>query len=524
MKTFASLVVLVLATFSLAAQWLNLQPENSCSYYGEEITDPVYGFASSAEAENTVFEIVHLVGLEPNFEIRAGNVPNAIATIQDGKRLIVYSQSFMFDIQNRTGSHWPSISILAHEIAHHLNGHTISDLGSRPELEIQADKWSGFVLAKMGATVEQAKQAIASFGSALGSATHPPKSARLEAIAVGWQEAMENTAITNTPSGDRPTPTDPSEMPTGIPTPPMTGLVAVSAIQNQIPAALNNYEVFVQDGQQIQHYWRSWAEGKWHKGPRLGQNIESAPAIFRNQAPGVENNYELFVTENGQVQHYWFNAQDMQWRAGSRFGSKVQSAPAAFQNQLPGGLYNYEILVREGNRIQHYWRSWETGQWEQGGTFGTDVRSAPAVFQNAAPEAQYNYEVFVQEGDHLQHYWLSVADFQWRKGARAGSNVQSAPAVLQNQGPNRKYFYELVVQEGNQLQHYWFNWNTKQFITGKRFGTNIQSAPAVFQNMAEGARHNFELFVIENGAVQHYWRQATNGQWLKGAVLGPDIR
>ena len=203
MKTITSLFFLVFMSLVLPAQdLLNLNPKNSCSYFGEEITDPIYGFASSNDAQRTVGDIVELVGLRPNFEIKAGNVPNAVATVQDGKRLIIYSQDFMLKVRNNTGNDWAATSILAHEIGHHLNGHTIGEGGSRPSLELESDQFSGFILGKMGATLQQAQKAISIHGTDRGSSTHPPRSARLEAIAVGWNKATE---------GQQPTPTSRSD-------------------------------------------------------------------------------------------------------------------------------------------------------------------------------------------------------------------------------------------------------------------------------------------------------------------------
>ncbi|MCB0640456.1 MAG: hypothetical protein KDC44_02405 [Phaeodactylibacter sp.] len=191
MKPISLLFILLLgAQLPLVAQYeLDIRTENSCSYYGEEITDKVYGFSSSREAEDIVRDILDIVGLKPNFMIKAGNVPNALATIQNGERMIIYSQNFILQINNSTGTDWAGISILAHEIGHHLNGHTISGTGSRPPLELESDEFSGFILGKMGASLNEAQSAINKAGSNSGSATHPPKSARLEAIAVGWNKA-----------------------------------------------------------------------------------------------------------------------------------------------------------------------------------------------------------------------------------------------------------------------------------------------------------------------------------------------
>ena len=199
MRLLTAILLVALPFCGQAQQLMEINPDACCSYYGETITEnQVYSFSSSSEAEDIVKRIVDVVGLKPNFKIKAGNVPNALATIQDGQRLILYSQNFMLKINNSTGTNWAGISILAHEIAHHLQGHTIGGGGSRPELELEADEWSGFALAKMGASLEEAQKAVESHTSNSGSRTHPPKSARLEAIAVGWAKGNKGSLASGT--------------------------------------------------------------------------------------------------------------------------------------------------------------------------------------------------------------------------------------------------------------------------------------------------------------------------------------
>ena len=199
MRLLTAILIGALPFFGQAQQLIEINPDACCSYYGDTIPDnQIYSFSSSSEAEDIVKRIVDVVGLNPNFEIKAGNVPNARATIQNGQRLILYSQNFMLNINNSTGTNWAGISILAHEIAHHLQGHTIGGSSSRPELELEADEWSGFALAKMGATLEEAQKAVKSHTSNSGSRTHPPKSARLEAIAVGWTKGNKGVLASGT--------------------------------------------------------------------------------------------------------------------------------------------------------------------------------------------------------------------------------------------------------------------------------------------------------------------------------------
>ena len=160
-----------------------------CSYYGETINASPVMVEADGSALEVIQRILGVVGLKPNFEIRAANVPNAAAVIIKNKRYILYNPDFIAAINSASGNSWSGISIIAHEIGHHLNGHTLTNMGSRPELELEADEFSGFVLHKLGADLSDAQAALAIAASQKASHTHPAKRDRLAAIATGWRNA-----------------------------------------------------------------------------------------------------------------------------------------------------------------------------------------------------------------------------------------------------------------------------------------------------------------------------------------------
>jgi hypothetical protein len=160
-----------------------------CNYYGEVPVGTLTLHDASPVAEKVVQNIMSVIGLRANFELRGANVPTAAAVVKKGKRYILYNPKFMDNINSASGSSWAAISILAHEIGHHLSGHTLDNVGSKPETELEADEFSGFVLQKMGATLTDAQAAMSLIASLKGSHSHPPKNKRLTAIATGWYKA-----------------------------------------------------------------------------------------------------------------------------------------------------------------------------------------------------------------------------------------------------------------------------------------------------------------------------------------------
>src|SRR6185436_2480072 len=169
-------------------------PPVICSYYGEETNAEIKTFASVDETENIIKNILSIVGLKPNFEIRAADIPNAAAVIYNSKRYVLYNPQFVASLNKSAGNSWASVSILAHEIGHHLNGHTLTETGSRPDIELEADEFSGFVLRKMGASLNDAQIAMKIAADVKASHTHPAKADRLEAIATGWTTANDQMA------------------------------------------------------------------------------------------------------------------------------------------------------------------------------------------------------------------------------------------------------------------------------------------------------------------------------------------
>lgn len=135
--------------------------------------------------------------------------------IKDDKRLILYSNTFISRLDEIGAGDWSALSVLAHEIGHHLQGHTIQAGGSNHRIELEADQFSGFVVRRLGGSLSEAQAVMSTIASPGGSATHPPKSARLEAIATGWRLAGQQSRGTTTTTTTGPTP--PPDTSGGVP-------------------------------------------------------------------------------------------------------------------------------------------------------------------------------------------------------------------------------------------------------------------------------------------------------------------
>lgn len=199
----------------------------SCSYYGEKAAltrldicfmnnSFAFGVNDDSKATKIVDDIVNEVGLPRNFLIvECPDIQNCKAVnylAETGSlRYIVYDDKFLKTLDTLASTpaeYWASVSIMAHEIGHHLCGHTLDSLGSRPDKELEADAFSGFIMYKLGATLEQAQAAMKAMTKEYGDqdiiSTHPPLRNRLAAIRNGWNNGWSSNYRQQKNKNERP--------------------------------------------------------------------------------------------------------------------------------------------------------------------------------------------------------------------------------------------------------------------------------------------------------------------------------
>ena len=194
MKNISHLLIILFISVQLTAQ--NYQTvediNNACSQLG---------FAGDEDAELAVDAILDKMGLYRNFVIQeCPDINNAVAKNIDigsgqKERYILYDSDFFKRIDVNAGNDWAATSVLAHEIGHHLNGHALNNKGSNHKWELEADEFSGFVLARMEATLEDAQSAIQTLRYEKATSTHPAKADRLIAIETGWNRGNGKTIV-----------------------------------------------------------------------------------------------------------------------------------------------------------------------------------------------------------------------------------------------------------------------------------------------------------------------------------------
>ena len=143
-------------------------------------------------------KILNYCGLPNDFVIVQKDIPNVIAYSRQNKRYIGYNPEFIQRLRIETHTDWSAYSVLAHEIGHHLAGHTESSSRNNPARELEADHFSGFILQHMGATLKEAAAALNTLEQIDGihdTIYHPPVDSRIESVKAGWRQAarLQNT-------------------------------------------------------------------------------------------------------------------------------------------------------------------------------------------------------------------------------------------------------------------------------------------------------------------------------------------
>lgn len=189
------------------------------------------GFVGNEEAYRRIENLMKIAGLPMNFTVcKAANIQNAYATVDsNGSRFILYDDDFLRKLDSDS-LRLESITVLAHEIGHHLSAHTLfinNDnfkysynkycLKESPsfdetkcrtehlkflklgrEQELEADRFAGYIMYKFGAKLDQVTRMYYKITSNYddNESTHPNLNKRLDAVKAGY-ELAESKAKSN---------------------------------------------------------------------------------------------------------------------------------------------------------------------------------------------------------------------------------------------------------------------------------------------------------------------------------------
>jgi hypothetical protein len=174
-------------------------------FYGNKLVAlnnvKTFSFNNDSEAQTMMNKICDKIGIPNNFTLKSvDNLKTCQAQYLDGKSYIFYGNNFLKKLINRFGFSesnlpelsqidWPIMMVFCHEIAHHTSLHTtnpdiVRNIGYH-KMELQADEYGARYMFRLGASLEQTKQAYLNLPVEDGT-EHPGRQRRLDAVIKGW--------------------------------------------------------------------------------------------------------------------------------------------------------------------------------------------------------------------------------------------------------------------------------------------------------------------------------------------------
>ena len=166
-------------------------------------------FSSYKEANTAIEDILSVIGAKNRFVVQpCDNINNAAAVTLQGIRYIFFDPDFMNSISS--GSYSSNLFILAHEVGHHINGHsqdivmllsdyapTANTLSEQRIEELEADEFAGFVMGKLGHSLSSMQNTLKGLVDDYddSNSTHPNLTKRLKAVETGYNKSIGNEVL-----------------------------------------------------------------------------------------------------------------------------------------------------------------------------------------------------------------------------------------------------------------------------------------------------------------------------------------
>ena len=173
-------------------------------------TESVSNFMSEEDVNNLVTDMLDRIDIKNRFIlVSCRKIDNCQATIYRGKPYILYNPDFLDQVKRLsftsstipiTTKNWEAITILAHELGHHVNNHLMNPHpdATQRDIEIEADEFAGSMIFRMGGTSDEAAFAYRLMPD-VGTYEHPGRKQRIDAVIRGWEKAKSRTIVKNDP-------------------------------------------------------------------------------------------------------------------------------------------------------------------------------------------------------------------------------------------------------------------------------------------------------------------------------------
>jgi len=299
---------------------------------------------------------------------------------------------------------------------------------------------------------------------------------------------------------------------------------------------VGNFQLVVPSTQGgLRHYWRNNnAAGFPWIGPEFFASGFAGGASIVQSNFGVDlGNFEVVVQEGGRLAHYWREDQmPFRWLGPIYFATGARGNPAFIQDNF-GVKGNFDVVVpQQAGGLAHYWRSNDDPAFPWTGpiAFGEALGEVDAVaLIQSTIGAPGNLEVIARVGDQLFHLWRdSGPAFAWSDpvaipliGAPANAKPVGTPAFIQGTSGAIGNLELVTPLSTGGIAHLWRDNNAAGFpwSTANVFGSgNVSAVSIVASDLGPGTVGNLEVAAVLGDSVAHYSRISTTGAWQ-----GPEV-
>ena len=179
---------------------LKSQHDHVCALTDSEINyflclNGYTNYNSVIEGQELVNKILKSINIQnANFDIKpCRNIKNAAAIIWDDRRVVLFDDYYLKAL-NGSDDYWFFLFVFAHEIAHHLNGHTLQQSQSLVDArkqELDCDRFAGSIIKKFNGTKDDIRKSLKKLPHpAQNNSTHPVLVDRIIAALEGYDDIL----------------------------------------------------------------------------------------------------------------------------------------------------------------------------------------------------------------------------------------------------------------------------------------------------------------------------------------------
>jgi hypothetical protein len=311
-----------------------------------------------------------------------------------------------------------------------------------------------------------------------------------------------------------------------------------SLVQGNFGAVGNFQLVVPSTNGGLRHYWRdNNAAGFPWTGPEFfASGFAGGASIIQSNFGVGLGNFEVILQEGGRLAHYWReDAPPFRWLGPIYFGGGVSGNPAFIQDRF-GVKGNFDVVVPlQGGGIAHYWRDNDDAAFPWTGpiVFGQALGQVDAVaLIQSTMGNPGNLEVVARVDDQLFHLWRdSDPAFTWSapapvplNGLPANTKPSGIPGLLQGTTGVIGNLELVTPLSTGGIGHLTRDNNAAGFpwSAATRFGNgNAISASVIESDLGAGGAGNLEVVALVGETVAHYSRNAA-GVW-QGPILAAAV-